>query len=382
MKTKNLNAVIIGSGWAAEGHVIALRKQGIRIDAICSRNEAKVKKVAEYLKIRRYSTDWKKAIKQIKPNIVSITTPAAFRKEAIEVAANNGSNLIIEKPLAINSNEAFSYYKHIKKAKIKHAYASTHCYDPGVQWLNRLLEEKAVGTLNDIEVTFSLPFFKNSTPWSWFDRLSMGGGLLNNAFTHIIGMLEKILNGTISATSGCTFTERLEAPVYDDIRDFREVLSHSESGGKTHNITEWKACDAETSFLAISKFTCNLNNQRNTIPVYVKLNSFAANASPINGWYFNCDQTTLVGRGLFSLIVSELENNEEKVLEIPEELKIGFTDLDNDEQNKWNALISNFVKDIQGNPYDPYLTVEDGYRYQKAIDAIRQNNSYTNLISV
>ena len=380
MKSENLNAVIIGAGWAAEGHAIALRKQGVTIEAICSRNDSKVKKTAKFLKIKRSSTDWKKTITEIKPSIVSLATPAVFRKEAIEVAASNRSNLLVEKPLGIDSDEAFNYYKLVNQAKIKHAYAATHCYDPGVRWINKLLEKNTIGILNDIEITFSLPLFKNTTPWSWFDRLSMGGGLLNNAFTHIIGMLEKILNGKINAITGFTTTDRIKAPVFEDIDDFRSVLSYKSSDGKNLINIEWKTCDADTSFSAVSRFVCGIKNQRNSIPVYIKLNSLANIDSPTNGWYFNGSDATIIARGLFSLNVSLLDKRKkEKVLEIPKELRTGFTNLEEDEQNKWNAFASDFVNDILGKPHNRYLTFEDGYRFQLAIDAIRKNQKLSAL---
>ena len=40
-----------------------------------------------------------------------------------------------------------------KSANVKHAYAATHCYDPGVAWLNELLKQDTIGTLRDIVVT-------------------------------------------------------------------------------------------------------------------------------------------------------------------------------------------------------------------------------------
>ncbi len=40
-------------------------------------------------------------------------------------------------------------------------------------------------------------------------------------------------------------------------------------------------------------------------------------------------------------------------------------------QRAWNALAREFVADIDGRPHQRYLTIEDGWRHQEAIDAVR-----------
>jgi predicted dehydrogenase len=40
-------------------------------------------------------------------------------------------------------------------------------------------------------------------------------------------------------------------------------------------------------------------------------------------------------------------------------------------QRAWNALARDFVADIEGRDHQPYLSIEDGWRHQEAIDAVR-----------
>jgi len=48
-------------------------------------------------------------------------------------------------------------------------------------------------------------------------------------------------------------------------------------------------------------------------------------------------------------------------------------------QNKWAALSRDFVADIRGESYTPYLTFRHGWRYQEAIDAIRSGRGWIAL---
>jgi hypothetical protein len=47
--------------------------------------------------------------------------------------------------------------------------------------------------------------------------------------------------------------------------------------------------------------------------------------------------------------------------------------------SRWAALARDFVADICGEPHEPYLTFEDGYRYQVMIEAIRQGTGWVEL---
>lgn len=174
-----LRAVVIGAGWAGEGHTKALQWCGVDVVAICARQEAVVQQVAERLGVAVGSADWRAVLKRVRPDIVSIATPAVLRREIVEVAAVLGSHLVCEKPLAVNATEAADTFRLADAAGIKHAYAATHRYDPSVVWLAELVQEGTVGPLTELVGTFrsNLP---PVLPYSWALEAQAGGGLLNN----------------------------------------------------------------------------------------------------------------------------------------------------------------------------------------------------------
>ena len=61
------------------------------------------------------------------------------------------------------------------------------------------------------------------------------------------------------------------------------------------------------------------------------------------------------------------------------ELREKLPKVGDDIQNKWAALAREFVADIEGRPHEPYLTFYDGWRYQVAIEAIRESKGWTRL---
>ena len=66
-------------------------------------------------------------------------------------------------------------------------------------------------------------------------------------------------------------------------------------------------------------------------------------------------------------------------LSVPEQFSDAIPCIGDDIQNKWGALVQDFLADIQNHPHEPYLTFQDGWRYQVAIDAIRTSQGWTQL---
>ena len=106
MGSEELKAVVVGAGWAGEGHTKALQHYGVNVVAICARKADVVQNVASKLGIPEASTDWQKSLLEIKPDIIALTTPAVLRAEVIELAAQLGCHLLCEKPLAATAAEA------------------------------------------------------------------------------------------------------------------------------------------------------------------------------------------------------------------------------------------------------------------------------------
>ncbi|MGB5822110.1 MAG: Gfo/Idh/MocA family oxidoreductase [Saonia sp.] len=375
MTGSNLSAVVIGAGWAGEGHTKALQLQGVRVEAICARNIEAVEKAARDLGVGVASINWKRTLLELKPDIVALATPASLRKEVIALATEMDCHLFVDKPLAIDTKEAQQNFKMVKSAKLKHAFAATHCYDPGLAWIGELLEKGSIGELREIEIVCNLPHMKRLTPWTWFDSLRTGGGALNNGLTHFLGMLERLLQGKLITIMGQSQTFRNKAPVRSDIHDYR-TIANNEHTLEVEEPSEWKTCDADTGFHALCKFRAGLQHKDMEVPVSIKFDLFAVTTSPANGWYFYGDEGILVANGTFSLQVGNYEDTKVVPLPIPERFYDTLPTKGNDEQDKWNALARDFVADIKGGPSMPYLTLEDGWRYQLAIDAVRKGVLY------
>lgn len=383
---KKLKAVVIGAGWSGEGHTKAFQHYGIEVLAICARKLDVVQKVASGLGVPEASTDWRKSLLKHKPDIVALTTPATLRTEVIELAVELGRHIISEKPLALTAAEAGHNYNLIKDTGLKHAFAATHLYDPSVFYLGELLtQQKIIGELKAVDIGYTrrMPNGGSSDtvkPWNWMNSLAHGGGVLNNGLTHQLGMLERMTGMKVVSAVGEARYVVGEAPVVPEIRDFR-VWIREELTPEEASKFEWRVCDAENDFSAFFKLGRSVSDSENSIMVTMRTQPDVPSRPPTGGWYFYGSSGTLHGGGRRALTPLTLYNLDGTVeeLPVPQRFSDALPRIGDDIQNKWVALVRDFLADIQNRPHEPYLTFQDGWRYQVAIDAIRTSQGWMQL---
>jgi predicted dehydrogenase len=378
-----LRAVVIGAGWAGEGHTKALQWCGVEVIAICGRQPEVVQEVAERLGVPEAATDWRAVIERLRPDIVTLATPAPLRREVVEVAGTVGSHLLCEKPLAFTALDAEAMYRRVETAGVKHAYAATQRYGPEVAWLAELVRDGAIGELIEVVGAFRSPPGTASTvrPWTWMADVRAGGGRLFNGFTHDLAILATILAGPPLRVMGRVQTSWYEASVVPGIHDIRQA------GAVLKTVTPelagtlpQRSVMAEEGFSAILEFA----GQSGAIPVTMTMGQGFALPGEVDGWRLYGRTGTLLAQregGRFSYTVSRLGRGDQvaEPLPPPERLRAALPQVGDDEQNKWCALLQDFVADIRGEAHQPYLTFRDGWRALVAIDAIRAGSGWTAL---
>ena len=373
-----LRAIVVGAGFAGEGHTIALRENGVSVEALCARTPSAVEAMASKLGVPRASVNWRETLDEIKPDIVGVATPAGAHAEVIEAALAHGCHVYSDKPLAPFAPIARRLYEQARDAGVKHAYAATHRYDPSVAWLAELVKDGTIGRVGEVEGTFRRHIHP-LTPWTWYDSVELGGGLLHNALPHWLGILQRVLGGPIQAAVGETRRVRERAPVVPDIHDFRLRGAMRPTAEEAEQM-EWRECDSDSGFTALLRFGTADPDR----PAQVTLSATGLPAVwPPNGWRFNGTEGTLQADGHFSYTVklhrAGTPADEWEDLPIPRRILDDFPSVGDEFQNKWAALARDFVKDVLGQPHEPYLTFGDGWRFQETFDTIRAGLGWTTI---
>jgi predicted dehydrogenase len=301
----------------------------------------------------------------------------------VEVAAAMGSHVLCEKPLALTAEDAAAMYRSVEAAGVKHAYAATQRYGPEVAWLAELLRDGAIGELIEVVGVFRSPpgTPPSVRPWVWMADVRAGGGRLFNGFTHDLAILGTILGSPPLRVMGRVQTSRYEATVVPGIHDIRQAGAVLKTVTPEYAATlPRRGVTAEEGFSAILEFA----GRSGAIPLTMAMGQGVALPGEVDGWRLYGRTGTLLAQregGRFSYIVSRLGRGEQvaEPLPVPERLRAALPQVGDDEQNKWCALLQDFVADIRGEVHQPYLTFRDGWRTMVAIDAIRAGSGWTDL---
>ena len=76
-----IRAIVIGTGYAGEGHTTALEKVEIDVVALCGRTPEAAKRMAEKVSVHNVRYNWQEAVHEFKPDVVVIAAPAVLRRE-------------------------------------------------------------------------------------------------------------------------------------------------------------------------------------------------------------------------------------------------------------------------------------------------------------
>ena len=366
-------AIVIGSGWAGEGHSLALRSAGVEVIALCGRSPEPTQALAQRLGIPLVRFDWQNAISELQPDIVAIATPAAPHRLMAEAAANQGCHILCDKPLALDAAEARRMLLAVREAGVRHAYGASSCLGPAIDHARTLLTDGLLGTLTGVEST---RHFGQARPWpySWVDVIREGGGMLNNLFTHKLAQVLRVTGGTPTHAMGEARCYVTRAPVGPPIHDFRELFRPMPEVDESDS-SLWRTVDADTDYSVILQLA-SPGGQDVPARFYGGLTS-KGREDEVLALYGT--KGTLILSGHNS--PTELHHYDHK-RETWEQLTVPTSGddvlaIDDPVQRDWNVLVKQFVADIRREAHAFYPTFEDGWLAAEIIGIVRQGQGRT-----
>ena len=178
---------LLGIGQAGLRHFEAFKKiSSLKLVGFTEYDLKKAKKFERLNNIKHFNSI--NELLKLKPDFVVIALPHFLRLEPILECCKNNINLLIEKPLVLNSNELSSIKKSISKKNLTHTISFVHRYRKEVLTSYKLIQNSKIGKIKFISETMISQ--KNQSLPKWIDikKFSGGGVLLYNA----IHSLDKI----------------------------------------------------------------------------------------------------------------------------------------------------------------------------------------------
>ncbi|WP_158974021.1 Gfo/Idh/MocA family protein [Cellulophaga sp. L1A9] len=371
-----LKVLISGTGFAGQGHADAFRAAGAEVVGIVGRTASVVSEVATKMAIPYFGTDWKQALKECQPDIVSIATPGGAHYEAITQAIEFGCHVFSDKPLTDSGDSAVEVYELAKQKNLKTAFASSFRYMPYIQYAKQLVADGLIGEPTEVECIshFNL---ERDIPFGWSHRKEDGGGRLNNNFTHMISIVTSVIGEKILSILGEVRDDLGKAPIVEGVHNFKKRRDFIPTDLNDPSL-KWGESNVEWSYTVMAQ----LESPIATKPVSVLFKHGGLNPKYHENhivFYGTEGAIFIEGHyGMGPLFIWD-KNKEWKELALPQDIVDRQPKVNGDTERNWHYLVSEFVKDIKGEQVEPYQTFKEGSLYQQFIDLIRKNNNWTDV---
>jgi len=216
---KNLNVGLIGYGFMGRAHSNAYRKVGNFFDleyqpvlqAVCARDEAKVKAFARKWGYASHETDWRKLVAREDIDLIDIACPNDMHQEIAIAAAKAGKMILCEKPLSMNGADGLKMVQAVEQARVPNMVWYNYRRVPAITLAKQLIEEGRLGRifhyrakfLQDWTISKDLP---QGGAGLWrLDAKVAGSGVTGDLLAHCIDTA-LWLNGSIDKVTAMTET--------------------------------------------------------------------------------------------------------------------------------------------------------------------------------
>lgn len=187
-KGKKFRVAFIGCGGISGTHMAALSKmQDVEVVAGVDILPERLKAFKERWGVEKLYKDWKKMLKEVQPDGVSVCTPNGLHAAPAIDAANAGCHVISEKPMAMNPAECEKMIAAAKKNKKKLVIGFQYRYHPNTQFLKRARDNGEFGNIMFVKCQ---ALRRRGIPnWGVFGQKKLqGGGPMIDIGVHCIEM--------------------------------------------------------------------------------------------------------------------------------------------------------------------------------------------------
>jgi len=215
MKGK-LQIGVVGVGEMGRRHAENLRRlvPQARLVAVADADPSRAKKVAAELEVDNFYGSVEELVQHKDLACVVIATPDKFHAQAIRTAAGAGKDILSEKPLALDLQDAQSALDAVAKAGVRLQIGFMRRYDPGYAAAMKRIE---AGEIGDPVVFKSIGRDKDAPPLAAYQS-RINGMLLYNSTIHDFDLARWLMRDEVSEVhTFATTAIRPEVAQYGDV---------------------------------------------------------------------------------------------------------------------------------------------------------------------
>jgi predicted dehydrogenase len=212
--TQRLRTAILGCGNFAHRHAHSLQllKDDFEMVAFCNRT---IKKAAAFSE--KYTNgqapvfaDHHAMFDQVPMDAVVICLPPFAQSDQVEIAANLGVHVFIEKPIALTSEQGWRMVNAAEKAGIITQVGFMFRFGEAIQHLKGMIDSAEAGSVG----LMSARYFCNSLHAPWWRKRDLSGGQLVEQVIHMVDLMRFLMGDALTVYS------RQENIFHQDVADY------------------------------------------------------------------------------------------------------------------------------------------------------------------
>jgi predicted dehydrogenase len=189
-------AAILGAGLiSAKKHIPAFMRLKHKIDlvALCDVNREGAEKVASKFGIPHVYADLDELLARERPDLINICTPPRTHARLAVEAIRQGTNVLIEKPMAMSVAECDEIISAARTAGVKVGVAHSDLFYDAFMKARELVDHNVIGEFRGMRIFLSTPAdYMTSRPDHWAHKLP--GGVFGESGPHVVYMTLAFIN--------------------------------------------------------------------------------------------------------------------------------------------------------------------------------------------
>lgn len=207
-----IGVAVVGTGFGQKIHIPGLKAHHrTEVVAVYHRDLNQAQAIAQRHGIP-HACDTIEAIVSLPAvQAVSVATPPFAHYAMASVALKAGKHLLLEKPTALNVQEAQSLHALAQQHRVAAVMDFEFRFIPAWQRLSELLEEGYVGQTRLVKIDWIAGSRANpERAWNWYARKDQGGGALGSIGSHMFDYVDWLFGPVkrLSANLSTTITQR------------------------------------------------------------------------------------------------------------------------------------------------------------------------------
>ena len=186
---------IVGCGLNSDYHInFARAYNGAEIVGIVDKDIKKAEECASRFNIKDIFSSIRELVEKTKPDVIHILTPPKTHFSLTKEAIGAGCHVLVEKPIALNLEEARTLYELTERKGVKLCTMHNHFFDPCMARAHELVINGQMGNVINVESYYGLntriPAFRdypvpNVLPWIY----NLPGGVYHDFMPHPLYVL-------------------------------------------------------------------------------------------------------------------------------------------------------------------------------------------------